>query len=125
MAVAKLRTSIHKLEIETGRWNKTPREERICKQCILNKIEDEKHFLFECQMYINERQELYNTIETKININPSQICDYKDRLVTIFNSENLGTLNALGKFVKNAMQKRDNTVMHNLPPHYIYYQTLT
>ena len=125
MAVAKLRTSSHKLKIETGRWNKTPREERICKQCILNKIEDEKHFLFECQMYINEREDLYNTIETKININPSQIYDYKERLLLIFNSENLGALNALGKFVKNAMQKRDNTVMHNFPPHYIYYQTLT
>jgi hypothetical protein len=47
-AISKLRTSSHNLEIEAGRWNNTPRGDRICKKCILNEIEDEKHFLFKC-----------------------------------------------------------------------------
>ena len=32
-AITKLRTSSHKLEIETGRYNKILREERVCKNC--------------------------------------------------------------------------------------------
>jgi len=70
-AITQLRTSSHKLEIETGRWNKIPRNQRICKNCILNKIEDENHLLFECQMYTTERNELYNTIKSKIKIDLS------------------------------------------------------
>ena len=37
-AITKIRTSSHKLEIETGRWNKMQRENRICKNCALGKI---------------------------------------------------------------------------------------
>ena len=123
-AIAKLRTSSHKLEIETGRWNKIPRDQRICKKCILNKIEDENHFLFECQMYSNERSEFYDTIKSKIKVDLSHSPNNETRIQEIFYSENLGTLNALGKFIKNAFQKRENTICHILPSKYIFYQTV-
>ena len=58
-AITKLRTSSHKPEIETGRWSKIPRENRICKNCALNKIEDEYHLIFECQMHITERKNIF------------------------------------------------------------------
>ena len=55
-AISKLRTSSHKLEIETGRWRKIQRENRIRQNCALNKVEDESHLLFDCQMHVAERK---------------------------------------------------------------------
>ena len=124
-AITKLRTSSHKLEIETGRYNKIPRDQRFCKNCILNKIEDENHLLFECQMYEIERKELYSTIKSKINVDLSRNQTREMKIQEIFSSENLGILNALGKFIKHALQKRENTICHILPPQYVYYQTIT
>ena len=42
-----MRTSAHKLEIETGRYTKTKREERHCKLCTLA-VENELHFIMSC-----------------------------------------------------------------------------
>ncbi len=53
-AIAKFRLSAHKLKIETGRYNKTPVESRLCENCINNSIEDELHFLFNCPLYSQE-----------------------------------------------------------------------
>ena len=56
VALSKLRTSSHRLLIESGRWNRPhpiPREQRLCTFC--NKLEDEFHLLFECSLYSNER----------------------------------------------------------------------
>jgi hypothetical protein len=47
--IVKMRISYHALEIERGRYNKINREQRICRQCHLNAIEDEEHFFFHCQ----------------------------------------------------------------------------
>ena len=47
-----MRLSSHRLAIETGRWQNILRENRLCKNCNLNKIETESHFLFEYHNYI-------------------------------------------------------------------------
>ena len=52
--VTKFRLSNHRLMIETGRHNKTPREQRFCPFCP-QKIESEYHFLFECPIYTHIR----------------------------------------------------------------------
>ena len=39
--LTKLRISNHKLQIEYGRYQKLPREERICKSCDIGIVEDE------------------------------------------------------------------------------------
>ena len=124
-AIAKIRTSSHRLEIETGRWRNIPRNQRYCKNCIKQSIEDENHFLFECQLYQNERKEFYNTTKSKINVDLSRNPNNERNLEKIFYSDDLAILNALGKFVKNGLQKRENTICHIVPPHYIYYQTIT
>ena len=41
----KFRLSSHTLKVETGRWSRTPREERLC-EC--GKIQDENHIVFFC-----------------------------------------------------------------------------
>ena len=45
--------SNHNLCIEVGRHckPKVPREERLCKVCVQNEIEDEIHLLFHCTKY--------------------------------------------------------------------------
>ena len=50
-AIAKLRCSDHKLEIEKGRHNKVPKEERLCRVCDSGEIETEEHFLIKCKFY--------------------------------------------------------------------------
>ena len=42
----KFRLGSHKLRIETGRWNRTPRAERLCTTC--SQLGDEYHTLFHC-----------------------------------------------------------------------------
>ena len=76
-------------------------------------------------MYEIERKELYSTIKSKINVDLSRNQTREMKIQEIFSSENLGILNALGKFIKNALQKRENTICHILPPQYVYYQTIT
>lgn len=49
-ALTKFRISNHKLMIEKGRHSKIDRELRFCPFCP-NRVEDEKHFLLECQTY--------------------------------------------------------------------------
>lgn len=42
----KLRLSSHRMPIETGRWSRTHREQRVCNSC--NTIGDEEHYIYHC-----------------------------------------------------------------------------
>ena len=46
--LAKCRCSDHDLRIESGWHKKLSVEERVCKKCNNNAVEDEIHFLCEC-----------------------------------------------------------------------------
>ncbi len=48
--LAPLRCSILPLHIETGRWYRV-KENRLCKACNNNQIENEYHFIFHCNAY--------------------------------------------------------------------------
>ena len=74
--MTKLRTGTNMLRVETGRWErinskvegknvriKMPREQRICKLCVMNKVEDETHFLVECEAYQNRRKTMEKEIQ--------------------------------------------------------------
>jgi hypothetical protein len=41
----------HRLYIETGRYKNIPRNERLCKNCSANEIEDEAHFLIKSEKF--------------------------------------------------------------------------
>ena len=57
--ISKLRGSDHVLEIEKGRHKpantRKPVEERKCVYCEKGEVEDEKHFLFSCNLYTQVR----------------------------------------------------------------------
>ena len=54
----KFRTANHYLPIETGRWNNTPLENRLCTLCEMNDIGDEYHYLFICNFFTDQRKHL-------------------------------------------------------------------
>ena len=56
--VTKLRGGTAQLRIETGRWKEEGREERKCKECSGQEVEDAKHFLLKCARWQDEREEL-------------------------------------------------------------------
>ena len=63
----KFRCGTFPINIELGRYRnpKIPLENRLCRVCNSNAVEDEKHFLLECSGYNMLRQELF----TNLNIN--------------------------------------------------------
>ncbi len=54
--LAKLRGQTAALRIETGRWSGFKREERLCRQCRLEEVEDVEHFLLRCEGWAQERE---------------------------------------------------------------------
>ena len=50
----RLRVMSHNLKIETGRWNRTAREGRVC-QCDLSSVQTENHVLLECPLSAHVR----------------------------------------------------------------------
>ena len=59
IALTKFRLSSHDLAIERGRFENIPRDERICRYCNLNMIENEYHFLLVCPLYGDLRRKYF------------------------------------------------------------------
>ena len=108
-ALSKLRLSSFKLAIVTGKWFKTKKEERICKFCDLNKVEDETHFLLQCRNYKDLRKGLINYLISTENINLT-FGNQLEKLKLLLVSGSWGSLNALGKFVLEAYKKREQNL---------------
>ena len=104
IALSKLRVSSHRLEIEAGRWNKpnkTPRENRKCKNC--NILEDEYHFLFECTRY-NHLRPNYFKLYYRVNSNMF-------KTVQLFKSCNENDIKKLAAFVYKALELRSDILL--------------
>jgi hypothetical protein len=66
MSYTKLRCGVLPLAIETGRYTRTPLEQRLCTLCNLHKVENEVHFLIECPLYADLR---FNMIQKACIVN--------------------------------------------------------
>ena len=98
--IAKFRCGILQLHIETGRFNNTKLEERLCQICNSNTIEDEFHFLCVCPHYEQERRCLYSSVVNKSPMFSESTDKEKfDTLMTHYN-------NYVLKFLKCAWMKR-------------------
>ena len=62
-----VRVSNHNLMIETGRYNQTPHDKRLCPVCNSNEIEDEIHFLCYCPKYFKLRNEFFAQIQRHLH----------------------------------------------------------
>jgi hypothetical protein len=56
--IAQTRFGILPIAIETGRFTRTPREQRLCPVCR-SEIETEMHFIFECSGYTGIRDTIF------------------------------------------------------------------
>ena len=78
--ITKLRVSDHKLEIEKGRHNKVPKEERWCRVCDSGEIETEEHFLIKCKFYDNLKLRYqfiqYENMDILLNTDPQKLGRY-------------------------------------------------
>ena len=110
----KLRISNHKLNIETGRYNKISRCDRICPVCGLN-IEDEIHFLFDCPKYSSIIDDFFNKINNRIpnykHIPISTLIDY------YLNKQ-------LVQYVTSCLEIRDNLLSKAWYGYLIYFLLL-
>ena len=88
-AFTRLRLMSHELKIETGRWSRVPREQRLC-QCNLGFIQTECHVLLECTLSEHLRQRFTNLNFDEFNLllnNEEHIvdlCRYIHEVVTIY-----------------------------------------
>ena len=53
--MAMLRGGIPALRIKAGRWSVLKKEERSCRRCTVEEVEDEEHFLLKCEVWRQER----------------------------------------------------------------------
>ena len=73
--ISKIRSGTFPIEIETGRYRQIALQDRLCKSCRDQAIEDEMHFVIKCCAYDNERQLMINSVELKLNILSSELPD--------------------------------------------------
>ncbi len=59
-AMAKFRMGVAPIKLETGRYTRTPEDERLGVLCQLNEIESEEHVLIQCPLYCNIRNVLFH-----------------------------------------------------------------
>ena len=104
-ALTKLGLSDHKLMIEEGRRKRPiiPREERICKTC--NKIEDEIHFLINCDK--DDRTDKFKII---INEVPcfEDMPDSKTKFIYLMSQENKNLTNLIAQCIHTWFEIRES-----------------
>lgn len=87
ITLTKMRISNHRLAIETGRFSRIPRNDRVCGYCKANdifEIEDEKHVLLRCAAYSDIRSELFTSVR---NHCPNfDVLDEQNKLFYLLNS---------------------------------------
>ncbi len=96
-AYARLKLSSHRLEVESGRWNRTSIEDRKCRVC--NCLEDEYHFILECTMYSDIRN-IY--IKQYYWRRPNMV-----KFMELLQIENTNIVRNLGIYICKAFQIRN------------------
>ena len=106
-AISKLRTSSHKLASTIGKWYKND-DMKICKYCNEGTIENEFHLIFSCDNYTESRNDTFKFIKEIDNFD-LQKGNKLQNLHIFFSHGSLKALNAIGKFIKQAFEKREIT----------------
>ena len=98
--LAQLRLGILPLHIETGRYNQTAVEDRLCNICNSNEVEDEAHFLFNCSAYTHNRSLLFETLPQVT----TETISFEDKLKLLLREYPRQT----AKFINKSMAIRRN-----------------
>ena len=111
IALTKLRTSSHVLEIERGRYTvpKTAVYDWLCKTCY--QIQDEEHFLINCKIYDPLRLELYSKVS--IRTTEFTLQNNQEKITFIMSCTDPFILNWQAKFVYKSFNKRFENIYSN------------
>ena len=90
--VSRWRLSCFELAIETGRYNRIPRDDRLCLFCDV--VEDEHHAIFDCSAYNTIREQFKDLLEENTTV--------KDFL----NPTTKETATEVGKYLKLLEERR-------------------
>ena len=96
--LSQLRFGILPLAVETGRFINQPLEQRLCKTC--NVIEDEWHFIFDCELYNDERNMFFENICNQHR--DFMYLDGPDQLSFLFKEKH----RSFAKYIKSIWDKR-------------------
>ena len=112
----RFRISSHRLQIERGRYQGAPRQNRPCLRCTSSDVDDEKHFLFSCTTAPLERasvQDLINkTCPNFASLNQDQ------KLFWLLNNENVEILISISNLIIKGKSNLLNVIVQLL---YIWY----
>ena len=98
--IAQFRAGSLPIEIELGRYQRIPRENRICKQCKMNCVESELHFLFHCDKHSVLRSDLIQKLYTICSVDSTEI----EKLKYLLTHDQL--ISKTGHFIINALKNR-------------------
>ena len=104
--LTQFRISNHKLKIEYGRYQNIPRDERLCNNCNMQTVEDEFHFVFDCQCYETKRNNsniiLKNMLKLELTSESKQ-----NLLGHIISSSDQVIVNLFSKYLLDCFTMRD------------------
>ena len=102
----KIRISNHRLAIETGRFSKTPRNERICLHCKtdnFSEIGDEQHLLLKCSRFSEIRIDLFDHVRKSCP--RIDTLNDENKFIYLLNSSG-STIKEVAKFLHSAYTAR-------------------
>ncbi len=107
-SLTKFRTSSHKLNIEIGRYQGLPIDQRICKLCNNNKVEDELHLFSECPAYLCFRTPVFNALSSSCRQFSNLSC--KDKFIWAMTNPEPKICLLIAKFVHDCFTYRDSNI---------------
>ena len=96
------------LYIEKGRQLKIPKDERYCNICNSGKVEDENHFLWQCQKYDSERK--FFTEKMSMHVKRLHIFDDMSKSVFLLNSDSYNISKQVSKYISSLFEIRSKAV---------------
>ena len=100
--LSQLKFGILPLKIETDRYQGIPLEERLCKLCNSNSIENELHFMFDCSALNEIRQKAKEQFNLNLNVS-----DQYQALKILLDKPNISIC---GKYIEMLYRARQNLI---------------
>lgn len=100
--LAQFRVGIFPIRLETGRFIGEPVDARLCKQCNLQVVENECHFLISCPLYDDIRA---NIFQEQLVLNDFSLLGDNDKVIFLMNNHPRKT----AKYIVAAFLRRKQT----------------
>ena len=113
----KPRISSHKLRIEAGRFDNTPRDEKLCSLCNCKRIEGETHFLLDCPSFSSIRKMFFSKLEPKIPF--LRLQSHETLLSHLMNSTDYFINIQLISFISSCFELRDKLISGIINPRWL------